>query len=134
MLNIYNNLLTNNKKIKEITQKKERLLELYLSNNISKEDFITKNDLYTEKNIELKKVSENISKIKENINKKLLFQEPHEFINLLINKIYIESQNNNRNCIKLLIYLNIETSLSHFKYNSKEKKYYIKFLYNNCIN
>lgn len=127
LLNIYNVLSIKKNKLKEMTQKKEKLLELYLSNNISKEEFITKNNLYNEKTTKLKNETQNISKIKEYLNKKLSFEEPSEFINLLVNKIYIELQNNDRNQIKLLIYLNVKSNLSSFIHNSKTKTYYIEF-------
>ena len=126
LLNIYKDNSQNNKNINEIKIKKEKLLELYLSNNISKEEFIKKNTFYNEKQTNSKEQS--ISIIEEYLNKILLFKEPLEFIDLLINKIYIESKNNNRNNINLLIYLNIKTNIFSFKYTSKNKIYNIEII------
>ncbi len=131
LLEIYqkNNELKNKNEIKLLTLKKKKILKLYLSQNISEKEFKTINDNLNEKinflSTELE--NKNINKIIEYISNELLFKNPSKYINLLINKIIISYLNDNKTKIKLQINLNLNKEIKSFKYETKNKSYYIDF-------
>ena len=144
LINTYIYTLKNNKNIKDeynkknnIKLKKNNLLELYTTNNISKDEFIKKNNQYNNqisiinKNINiLKKESNNIktfiNNIEHNIQK---IQESNHFkeylINLILNKIIVSTKND---YIILKIYLN-----NHNNNCFINKYYLIKRTHNKII-
>lgn len=127
LLTIYLNKSKDENKLKELSSKKEKLLDLYISNNISKEEFILKNDSYNKMIKEVNDYKRNsIPKIEECIINNLYFKELTQYISILINRIIISSKDNNRNNINLEIYLNLKCNLDSFKYISKNKSFYIE--------
>ena len=121
-----------NKKINSLLKRREKILELYLENTISKEEFNKENE---KNNNELNKYKEKITFIKEEkTNKSKLKQYISEIltekkfvkksIELLLEKIIISKINNNREKINMNIYLNMYG-------NNLKKNYIYKRNYNN---
>lgn len=131
LLNLYNDTPQEKNSIKDLNIKKEKLLELYISNVISKEEFSVRNNLYNEKIDEItnQNKKKDISKIRNFIKEKLLFKEANQYINNLINRIIISSKNDDRTKINLSIYLSLNCNISKFKYITKNKSYYIELFY-----
>lgn len=127
LLRIYLNQSKDENKLKELVYKKEKLLDLYISNNISKEEFSIRNDSYNKmiKEINNYKTSA-IPKIEECIINNLHFKDLTQYIYILIDKVLISSKDNNRNKINLKIYLNLKCNLNSFQYISKNKSFYIE--------
>lgn len=129
LLNIYQNKKSVKSKLKELNLKKEKLLDLYISNNILKEEFITRNETYNKQISEIESMKKISSEVNNELDKKMHFKDIKDYIYLLIERIEIDTISNDRNKIKLIIYLKINSNISNFKYKSKNKSYYIKLIY-----
>lgn len=122
--------------INDIKKKKENLLELTLNNYLSKEEFKLKNIIYNE---EIKKLKENLTIIKSNINlslietniiKELTLKNIDDYIKIILNKIEVSKINNSRNNIRLDIYLLKSNNykllnIGNYKSNINNYIYYI---------
>ena len=128
-------------KIREVENKKDKLLELTIKSFISDEEFYKRNEnlneeikKYTKEIKSLKDEKENIStveenmkKIKQTLEKRINIEENVEdLIKLLVDKIYVSKIDGNRKYIKLEIYFKIgEPIILEGKLNNKEKQEYI---------
>lgn len=146
MLNYYSNLkITNNYlneikninyKIEEIKIKKEKILELNINGNLNNSEFQERNEIYNKEITILKNKINNLIKeqdlmllnkdklmnIKEEIKKQLDFKTNiHIFIDTFLDEIIVSKINNNRNNIKLDIFLNLIKKSTITKYSKHLK-------------
>lgn len=132
--------------LKNLELKKEKILELNISNNLSDEEFKMRNDQY---NIEISKLIKKLNDVKKasnitsninNIKKTLVEQTTYtnnlsEFINTILEKITVYKENNIRNNLRLKIVLNFNNTkaltylmsdLVNFKVNRYKIDVYFK--------
>lgn len=133
-INIDDNINRFNKDIEDIEIKKDKLLELNISGNLSNEEFKKRNDNY---NTEIKEIESKIANLIvskknfeniENKNKKLetiLKQKTFSnttkdrLIELLLNKIIVSPIKDNRDDIELKLFLNFsETFVNNINHNT----------------
>lgn len=131
MISYYNSLKINNtyeeklrnihNSILDINQKKEKILELNITGNLSNNEFKERNELYNKEKIELEKdyqkiaidnerfnQNNSIDIIKTSIKKELNFKNITEkMVNRFIDEIIVSKIDNNRNNLKLDIILNL---------------------------
>lgn len=102
--------------LKTLESKKEKILELNISNNLSNEEFKIRNDQY---NIEISKLNKELNEIKRisdttlnlsNIKKSLIKEVEYtnnvsEFIDIILEKIMVYKENNARNHLLIKMYL-----------------------------
>ena len=120
----------NQKYLKELTSQKKKILELYINNNLSQEDFKIYNDDCNKKinNLKSENHYQDFRKIRNYLSSLLYFEDISKYIDKLLNKIIISCIDKRRECIRLEIYLKIKQTVTNFLYNSKNKSYYVEFL------
>lgn len=111
-----------NNKVDEIKRKKDKILELNINGNITNLEFKERNDAFNEEILNLKNKStilkkekdlikistSNLENIKFNIKKQLEFKNNiQEFVELFLDEIIVSKIDNDRNNIKLDIFLNL---------------------------
>lgn len=133
-INLTQKISSLNKKLTELETKKEKLLELVTSSYISNQEFSKKNEeVNTEinninmelKDIEIKKNNKDnfeneLDSLYQQLDKELDINKNFtDFMDLLIDKVYVSKINNNRNQIKLDILF--KTGINHtLNYDNKQ--------------
>ena len=125
LLNYYNSIKINNNyqkeinilqnNIKNINNKKETILELYIEKNISNKEFKERNNAYNKEinilNTKLDKITKSLAtSTNKNIEKYLIDElnyknDISEFVNTFLSKMIISKKDNDRNNLLLDIYL-----------------------------